>query len=161
QVNGSVAGVQRRLDATIEPGQRSRKTRIAQRSGYRLQSGELLGRAAALQPETPDPIQVLFAQELEGETPAVVDQFPAEVLPGQAHDPAGEFRGNGCHVDKGGDEPAAPAVRLGRQQPHGRVKLSEHIKGNFGRHDYLWFGGGLAAKPLQLSYPLQIDPQKG
>ena len=79
-VDGAVADVHPLLDPAVEPADGAAQERGAQRARLRLDPVELVRVPARLQAEAPDEVEVVGAEQVQGEDAARLDEFPGVVL---------------------------------------------------------------------------------
>ena len=144
EVNGAVARVEPRFHPAVQPADGAAENGAARGGGSHVQAVELVAGAAGLQAEAPDPIELVLAEEVQGEGAGRLDQLPGVVLPGQADDHARQLRDDGGFADERGDQAAAAAAGLGRHQPQFPVQPGEQSRGGgvVGHGGVLFRSGG-------------------
>ncbi len=122
--------IQRCFHAAMKPGQGFRKQRWAV-CCLQLQTRQLVLHTSGAQAETPYPVQVIFAEQVQGKGAAGLNQFPGEMLLGQTHHHPRQGGNDGRLADEGGNQPAPAPCGAGRDQPDRRVQLGKHIGAGF------------------------------
>src|SRR6266545_3492825 len=127
QVHRPVTRVQALFHPALEPPQRAIEERAPGDPRSQGQAGELVAPASRLECEAPHPLQVRFAEEMEPEGPAPLDELPGMVRPPDPHEYPGNLGNDGGLADEGSDEPPPPPTRLRSHEPKRPVDPPQHL----------------------------------